>query len=929
METFHSKVPEFKTPEEEIAYLRGEILKREKILAASGEVAPKGDYQEKAIEKSIADYKAVPLEKVIAPEMRLHENEAGTIVLDLEPELHDKKIEELLAIMKEKGIKNTLAIVDRLKNPHLSDDFHRFLIQYLKSGLAVPGLKEKTPLAKSLHMTLYEVSLPSEKKEDTDKRAKNLKELISKMEQFYAGMLSVALEKKEKDKQYFTVEISNAYGSAETIFYVSVPDAKKTLFEKQLLAVFPGARMREKKDDYNVFNDQGISMGSYATLSKKALLPLKMYDAFDYDPLNVVLNAFSKIRREGQGAAIQMVFKPTGNDYAKKYKDSLVDLRKGTPIKKVLSRPETLGGELWDGVKELFKKDDPNKKDEQKVVDDTAVKLVEEKISAPIVEVNIRLLVSAEDKPATELILSEIESSFNQFENAQGNKIVWKRAEKKRLQKLMRAFSFRVFELDEILPLNIKEVTSLIHFPDAIEKISELKQAKAGTAPAPLDLPQKGTLLGINRDRNRETEVFTTPDDRLRHFYVIGQTGTGKTTLLKNMITQDILNGEGVCMIDPHGSDIQDILSIIPKERYEDVIYFDPAHTARPMSLNMLEYDPAYPEQKTFVVNELFSIFQKIYGKIPESMGPAFEQYFRNSALLVMEHPESGNTLVDISRVLSDKTYREFKLTHCKNPLVTQFWRNAEKTTGDQGLANYIPYVTNKFDVFLANDIMRPIVSQEKSSFNFREIMDKKKILLVNLSKGRLGDINSQLIGLIVVGKILMAALSRVDSVGTGNLPPFYLYIDEFQNVTTNSISTILSEARKYKLSLTIAHQFIKQLDEDIKNAVFGNVGSMVSFRIGVDDAEYLAKQFDPVFTAKDLMSLDNRNAYIKMLAEGKPVKPFNIETLAPRKGNKEIVEKLKELSYLSFGNDKTEVEALITKKYEFQKAQIKPPLSI
>jgi len=374
-------------------------------------------------------------------------------------------------------------------------------------------------------------------------------------------------------------------------------------------------------------------------------------------------------------------------------------------------------------------------------------------------------------------------------------------------------------------------------------------------------------------------------------------------------------------MIDPHGSDIQDVLANIPPERYEDVIYFDPAHVARPMALNMLEFDENFPEQKTLVVNELFSIFQKLYGAIPESMGPAFEQYFRNSALLTMEDPASGNTLVDMSRVLSDKAYRDFKLSKCKNPLVKQFWVNAERTTGEQGLANYVQYVTSKFDVFLANDIMRPVVAQEKSSFNFREIMDNKKILLVNLSKGRLGDINGNLIGLILVGKILMAALSRVDVVGANKenttIAPFYLYIDEFQNITTDSIATILSEARKYKLSLNIAHQFIAQLEENIRDAVFGNVGSMCVYRISAEDAEYIEKQFAPTFSASDLMNIDNRNAYLKLLVNGRPAKPFNILVPPPPRGNVEQIEKLKDMSYLKYGKPREEVEKMILEKYK------------
>jgi len=298
-------------------------------------------------------------------------------------------------------------------------------------------------------------------------------------------------------------------------------------------------------------------------------------------------------------------------------------------------------------------------------------------------------------------------------------------------------------------------------------------------------------------------------------------------------------------------------------------------------------------------------------------MGPMFEQYFRNATMLVIEDPDTGCTLLDVSRVMSNKEYRMLKLSRCKNPIVVQFWREiAEKAGGEGKLENMVPWITSKFDVFLANDIMRPIIAQEKSAFNFREIMDNKKILLVNLAKGRLGDINANLIGLILVGKILMAALSRVDAQGQ-NIPPFYLYIDEFQNITTPSIATILSEARKYKLSLFMAHQFIAQLSDDIKDAVFGNVGNVAVYRVGADDAEYLAKQFEPTFTASQIMNIDNFNAYIKMLVRGIPSKPFNIRAALPPPSTGVDIKAVQELSYLKYGRNKDEVEAEIMKKYE------------
>jgi hypothetical protein len=322
----------------------------------------------------------------------------------------------------------------------------------------------------------------------------------------------------------------------------------------------------------------------------------------------------------------------------------------------------------------------------------------------------------------------------------------------------------------------------------------------------------------------------------------------------------------------------------------------------------MLEYDARFPEQKTFVVNEMMSIFNKLFD-MKTAGGPMFEQYFRNATLLVIDDPKTKATLLDISRVLSDQTFRNLKISQCTNPTVIQFWTEiAGKAGGEASLANIVPYITSKFDVFLSNDIMRPVIAQKDSTFDFRKIMDEKKILLINLAKGRLGEINSNLIGLIVVGKILMAALSRVDLIGK-DFPPFYLYIDEFQNITTDSISSILSEARKYKLSLCVAHQFIAQLQENIRDAVFGNVGSIATFRIGAEDAKFLETQYAPRFVQKDIMNIENYNFYLKMLNNGVPTEPFNVCLTPPQKWDLERVEKIKQLSFLKYGKDRREVE--------------------
>jgi len=900
---------QFKSLQEELDFLRGEIVRKEKELKEQGDQLEKED----VVKEEIDAYKKHAPETILSPDRITTDEEAEKIVLDLAPEAHDEKMGELLAILKTKGVKNALAIVEKMKDPHLEDDFHRVLVEYIKEGLPTPGLKEKGPEWKALHMTLYEVALPGGDTEEAGR--KTIKELLSSMEQFYTGMLSVS-GTNGKTQAHFTIELALSDGSDEIVVYTSVPDSKCDLFEKHILSLFPNAHIHSQKNDYNIFVEDGVSVGSYGTLLKNPILPLKTYDQFDYDPLNVILNAFSKIEKEGGGAAIQIVFHPSGESYLHQYKEILQKVKKGIPLKDALE-VVSLSSEFLKVVGGVFTGSEEKKDEKQESPPDPLlIENIQNKTGSSIVMVNIRIIASAKLKDRAEGILSDIESAFNQLENTHGNKFLFTRLSGGKQSAFFKNFSFRDYSKKYALPLNLKELTTIVHFPLG-ESVSspQLKQSKAGTAPAPVDIPQEGTFLGINLFRNQESKIYLTKEDRLRHFYAIGQTGTGKTTLLKNMIMQDIKEGEGVCMIDPHGSDITDILGMIPEERFKDVIYFDPGYIARVMGLNMLEYDRGRPEQKTFVVNELFSIFQKLYGAVPESMGPMFEQYFRNAALLVLEDPESGSTLLDISRVLSEESYRNMKLSRAQNPVVKQFWTEvATKAGGEQSLANIVPYITSKFDVFMANDIMRPIIAQEKSSFNFRKIMDERKILLVNLAKGRLGDINSNLLGLILVGKILMAALSRVDR--SGDLPPFYLYIDEFQNVTTDSIAIILSEARKYKLSLTVAHQFIAQLEDKIKNAVFGNVGSMAAFRVGPEDAEVLEKQFAPTFDARDLLNVDNYNAYVRLLLNGKPAKPFNIEISSPGESNREQADKLKEMSYLTYGTDRAEVEKTIAKRY-------------
>lgn len=908
MEIFPKK--KFASPEDEIAFLREEIARREHELVSRSKEIDHTD-KETLGKEVIREYAEHDPTLILDKKHILSKEPFAESHQYIETATH--QAEEIVKLATEKGVRNALSVLEKLNNPYITDEVHRQLVAYIRTEHTVADLDKDRPLWKVLHMSLFEVSLPRHPDEDD---AVHIKTVFSAMEQFYAGMQTIT---QGKDGFHYTLEISVSDKRDDIIFYVAVPNEFVNLFEKQALSLFPHAVLVLQQNDYNIFVEGGESMVSVITQKKHPVHPIKLHTKFEKDPLAVLLNVFSNIERDGGGAALQILVRGGSQKYHTNYKGIISRIEDGEKAD-IAIRKSTLGGELFEGFKDLLSTS--AKKEEaheiSKKVDTEKIELFKQKIETPVFNTNIRLVVSAKTTGRAEQILTDLESSFHQFEDTSSNHLVPKRLRGALKMQALRRYSFREFNDSFSTPLSVRELATIIHFPSAgIESSPQFKQSRARYAPAPLDIPTYGTLIGENEFRNIKKNIYLTPEDRLRHFYVIGQTGTGKTTLLKNMIVQDIHEGAGVCMIDPHGTDVMDVLSAIPPERIDDVIYFDPANMTRAVGLNMLEYDARFPEQKTFVVNELFSIFQKLYGANPESMGPMFEQYFRNATLLVLEDPESGSTLLDISRVMVDAEYRAHKLRKAKNPVVVQFWKQiATKAGGEASLENIVPYIVSKFDVFTANDYMRPIIGQQQSSFNFRDVMDSKKILLVNLSKGRLGEINANLIGMIVVGKILMAALSRVDDASKG-FPPFYLYIDEFQNVTTNSISSILSEARKYKLGLTIAHQFIAQIDEKIRDAVFGNVGSMAAFRVGSEDAEVLARQFDPVFSASDLMNVENRNAYARILADGSPTTPFSFRTMKPHDVDVEYAQQVIEYSALKYGRPRTDIDEEIKTRYQ------------
>lgn len=899
---FGSREP-FTTPQQELSHIANESQKRY-ILQKEGTRT-----LEAATRTTIEQYAQSQARDFLHESAVLPTHEAERIVLRLKPESHDKKIEELFGLMVEKGVKNALDTVKKMNDAHLRDDFHRFLVQYLHSIGALPGVKERESLYDELSHTLFSIALPQDEQSD-------FKKIAAAMEQFSTSLLTLI-----EPSQTVALELAVEHSRNDIVFYVAIPRTVIDGFEKLIHSFFPGAAVEEVVDDYNIFTTEAPALsGSLATLNDAPWKPLKIYTDFENDPFGATLGSLSQIAASGEGAAIQLVLSTPKQSINERNTHIITSAEKGNGTISDLFAEATAG--IFKGVAKevwsLFKKDEPKEDaDKEKKIDTANIELFKKKNSTKIILSTLRILTSAQTPARAAHLRKSIEASFGQYtQTSGGNAMIWNERKGEALLELAGDFSFRRQDTTP-LELSLGETASLIHFSATTTGPHELRANDTTSAPAPSTDSQKtdGVYLGTNTFHGQTTDVFLSKEDRVRHCYVIGQTGTGKTTILKNMAIQDIKNGNGVCFIDPHGNDLEDILANIPSERLDDVIYFDPAYTARPMGLNMLEYDINHPEQKIFVINELLGIFNKLFD-MKTAGGPAFEQYFRNSAGLIMEDPESGSTLLEISRVLSDKAFRQMKLERCKNPIIKQFWENAEKTTGEASLANFVPYITNKFDPFVSNDIMRPVIAQQHSVLNFREIMDTKKILLVNLSKGRLGDINSHLIGLVLVGKLTMAALSRVDTLGKEAVNDFYLYIDEFQNVTTDSIATILSEARKYRLALTVAHQYVEQLEEKIKNAVFGNVGSMIIYRVSPENAAIFEQQLAPTFTPDDVLKLQNFNAFAKILVNGVPQKAFNLRIPPPPQGNSAIADKVKELSYLKYGRPREEVETEILARY-------------
>lgn len=774
---------------------------------------------------------------------------------------------------------------------------------------------------------VFLVRLPKEKPADDQKSetSQGLKEDIARGETIFSAIGGLKAQKGLKhwllgrNDQYSFEIVAN---QNRISFYVACPRGSSRYIEQQINAHYPEAVI-EEVPDYNSFSLKSQVAVGYLKTTKSFVFPIKTYQKMEVDPMNSLINILSKLDRD-ESLVIQYTVRSARSHWHAKsrrvaskiiQKNSVKDgLKAASPLGSFL---ETVGSFL--PAKPKDQAETPAAPKRLSALEEEMVKLIEEKNMKAGLDVNIRVIACAKTKEKANIYLDNVGSAFTEYNNfSYGN--VFSRLIKDNPERTTKDFIYRHFRESNSFLMNSEELASIFHFPLKTTETPNIAWLTAKIAPAPATVPNEGISLGENVYRGVKKEIRIKRADRRRHTYIIGKSGVGKSVLLANMAIQDIQNGEGVCVLDPHGDLITDILDRIPPERAEDVIIFSPADLERPMALNLLDYDPRYPEQKSFVINEMIGIFDKLYD-LKATGGPMFEQYMRNAMLLVMDDPDSGSTLMEIPKVLADEEFRRLKLARCKNQTVVDFWKKeAEKAGGDAALANIVPYITSKLTSFISNDMMRPIIGQQKSAFNLREVMDKQKILLIDLPKGLVGEMNAYLLGMILVGKILMAALSRTD-MPSEQRKDFYLYIDEFQNFTTNSICQILSEARKYALNLIIAHQYIGQLSKnnntEIKDAVFGNVGTLVSFKIGSEDAEFLVKEFAPVFNEYDLINIDKGTAYIKLLVDNSATRPFSMKTIWPLVGVKQegLAEKIRSLSRLKYGQNAKLVEAEISRR--------------
>ena len=723
-------------------------------------------------------------------------------------------------------------------------------------------------------------------------------------EQMYSSMYGIAKSSflNLKEQPHISLEIVANHETIE--FYAVCPSDLGDLVEKQINAAYPDAELN-KVEPWDLWKYDGSVEFSSLVLKKDSYLPLNTYEDMNIDSMSAITSAMGKLH-EGEGLAVQILVRPAGDDWQKDGKSH---------IKKY--------------VEDHNKTDSDGKPTGPKMskVDEDYLSKVQDKISKVGFETVVRLVSVAPDSASAKVNLSNLERSFGQFDNPSFN--LFKKAKNRFEKFFVIAFVTRMFPVVEKVTLpfgipkllnkewyqgwsvmNTEELSTLWHLPNENVKTPRINWLRSKGSAAPIELPESGLYLGKSQFRGSEADIFMQDDDRRRHMYILGTTGTGKSEFMKFMAIQDIKEGKGIAFIDPHGSAVNDIVQQIPPERVDDVIYFDPS-SDRPMGLNIL--DVKTEKGKDMIINKFIDMLYELYDPNKQGiMGPQLERALRMCMLTAMSKP--GGTMIEVVRLLTDENFHKQYLDSIQDPLVRRYWTDEIANTTKSRKGEVMGYFVSKLDRFTTEKTMRYMLGQSVSTFDFADIMDNKKILLADLSKGKLGAENSKFLGLLLVPRLLAAAFTRIEKIERGEeLDDFYLYIDEFQNYTTPDIETILSEARKYKLNLIVANQFIGQLPDKIKDAIFGNVGSMTIFRVGTEDAEYLEKYFEPTFEQNDLMNNKVGRAYMKLLVNNQPSPAFAMTTdwsaMQSASRNQELGDQIKELSKKKFGRNKFIVE--------------------
>ena len=782
--------------------------------------------------------------------------------------------------------------------------------------------------SKAFHRTILLIKVPKERKgekvenAETD-RIDQIRQEVAVAETLFSAVAGLRREKGfgawlRGRNDHSAFEIVAKEGKIS--FYVAVPDKIRDFISQQIHAQYPYAEITEEPD-YNIFQPQCHIVGAYLWFKNRSAFPFKTYKTMDSDPLLALLNPLSKID-DGEGALIQYVVRPASPKWRRQGVRMIRDIREGQKFEYVANR-SALVRELVKLKKVLFpKKIDPAKQAgggheayRLTQMEEEMVKNMEEKISRGGLEITVRLVSSSTNKEKAQLNLENILNAFSQYSIYRyGNS--FGAAVPSRSHTLIQESIYRSMREKYYMVASTEEMASFWHLPLASTETPHINWLGARKAPPPTNMPTEGIILGRTVYRGGETIVRMKRADRRRHLYTIGKSGSGKSVFIQNMAIQDVQNGEGVCVIDPHGDFAEYVLQHVPKERADDVIYFNPSDVERPVGLNMLEITTE--GQKDFATQEMISIFYKMVTD-PSMIGPMFEHNMRNVMLTLMSDMVNPGTIAEIPRMFTDDSFVEQWKKKLTDPVVLSFWEKEMAKTSDFHKSEMLGYLISKVGRFVENSMVRNIIGQSHSGFSFRAVMDQKKILIVNLAKGLVGEINSNLLGLIIVSKLQMAALERA-SLPEEQRHDFFLYIDEFQNFITDSIATILSEARKYRLELIIAHQYMKQMEDNkgkttVRDAVLGNAGTIVSFRIGVEDAEILAKEFAPVFSAYDLVNVEQYTAYVKLLIDNTAAKPFNMMTYPAKPGNKDLAAAIKELSRLKYGRPREIVEAEIMER--------------